>query len=558
MIASSEAPVTEFPLKSTAESTNRIEFLVDWFEQFAGTIGLPCACYERDTHHVIARSDGLFLPFTPIEFARQTTAIQGMEIHPIGYDLLYFLTPLPVNHNYLIGGFARTSQSNHSGERLPPFLETRDNAIRFEEWRETLPICDPRLLECLLTCSTQSANRHRREVLLQLEVHSLAQQVNETNQQIELLNKLTEDLRVSRPPEEFIALCLDRLYSVVDCGSCAIWLTQQPPPQGFQFRGDLSFDQTGFARLLKRFQQYNWSKAMVRNQLQDTLFGSVFPGLKNFVIASIGDDAQRLGWIVACNLSVGRDFGSAEASLFSSVAILLGTHLQKARLSEEQNDLELSFVRSLVSTLDSKDAYTRGHSERVALIARRLGEEFHLSQSDLDDIYLSSLLHDLGKIGVDDRILSKPENLTAEEFAEIQRHPMIGYEILSPLSNLQRILPGVRNHHEAFNGKGYPDRLQGEEIPFMARIIAVADAYDAMASDRPYRGGMPLPQLDDIFRRGSGEQWDPKVIEAYFAVRDEIHALFGSYSSTVGSLLDSMILNNSAIFQLRESLRPTV
>src|SRR5690606_28460528 len=104
---------------------------------------------------------------------------------------------------------------------------------------------------------------------------------------------------------------------------------------------------------------------------------------------------------------------------------------------------------------DAKDPYTRGHSERVALVARRLGEELELPEEDLHDIYLSGLLHDVGKIGVDDRILRKPGQLTDEEFLAIQQHPMIGYEILKGLKNLQKVLPGVRSHHETYNGKGY-------------------------------------------------------------------------------------------------------
>src|SRR4029078_2324324 len=126
-----------------------------------------------------------------------------------------------------------------------------------------------------------------------------------------------------------------------------------------------------------------------------------------------------------------------------------------------------------------------------------------------------------GKVGVDDRILAKPGQLTEEEFHQIQQHPMIGYQILCQLRNLAQILPGVRHHHEAFNGKGYPDKLRGEGIPLMARIIAVSDSYDAMVSDRPYRKGMPLDRLEEIFRRGAGEQWDPRVIEAYFQSKED-------------------------------------
>ena len=132
---------------------------------------------------------------------------------------------------------------------------------------------------------------------------------------------------------------------------------------------------------------------------------------------------------------------------------------------------------------------------------------------------------------------------------------MIGFLILQQLKNLKPILPGVRNHHEAFNGKGYPDKLKGDEIPLMARIIAVADSYDAMVSDRPYRKGMPLERLEDIFRRGANEQWDPRVIEAFFVVKEDIKQLCESYSPTRGNLLREKSPGRSGILSARTLLR---
>jgi HD-GYP domain-containing protein (c-di-GMP phosphodiesterase class II) len=214
------------------------------------------------------------------------------------------------------------------------------------------------------------------------------------------------------------------------------------------------------------------------------------------------------------------------------VASILATHQRNLELYRQHEDLLLGFVRSLVSSLDAKDAYTRGHSERVALIARRLGAELGLPPDDLRDIYLSGLLHDIGKIGVDDQILRKAGQLTREEFEQVKRHPVIGYNILCGLKNLQSVLPGVRHHHEAFAGTGYPDGLRGEQIPLMARIISVADSYDAMISDRPYRRGLRREKLEAILRDGAGQQWDPTVIAAYFAIREDIVRLCEFYAAS--------------------------
>jgi HD-GYP domain-containing protein (c-di-GMP phosphodiesterase class II) len=194
-------------------------------------------------------------------------------------------------------------------------------------------------------------------------------------------------------------------------------------------------------------------------------------------------------------------------------------------LFRELDNLPVQFVSSLVSTLDARDPCTRGHSERVAGIARRIGEEIGLSERELSDLYQSGLLHDIGKIGIQDAILQKEGRLTPEEFEEVRQHPEIGFRILSGLKNLRSVLPGVRSHHENYAGDGYPDGLIGESIPLMARILGVADAYDAMRSDRPYRRGMPVFRIEELFRADSGRQWDPSIIDAYFQCRDEIYEL---------------------------------
>ncbi|HEY3963643.1 MAG TPA: HD-GYP domain-containing protein, partial [Planctomycetaceae bacterium] len=259
----------------------------------------------------------------------------------------------------------------------------------------------------------------------------------------------------------------------------------------------------------------------------------------NFVLVPIANRSRRFGWIVSCNRKERDDFGTVHTSLLASVASILGTHQRNLELFQQREGLLLAFVRSLVSTLDAKDAYTRGHSERVALIARSLGLQLGLPPEDLHDIYVAGLLHDIGKIGVDDQILRKVGPLSQDELEQIKRHPVIGYNILAGLKNLQAVLPGVRHHHEAWHGQGYPDGLCGEGIPLMARIIAVADSYDAMTSDRSYRSGLSRERLEEILREGAGVQWDPQVVAAYFAIGDEVDNLCRNYSPATGNLLDS-------------------
>jgi putative nucleotidyltransferase with HDIG domain len=179
----------------------------------------------------------------------------------------------------------------------------------------------------------------------------------------------------------------------------------------------------------------------------------------------------------------------------------------------------------------------------VARIAVRLAEELGMPVAKRSDLYLAGLLHDVGKIGVEDVVLKKSGPLTPEEYLKIQSHVEIGVKIIKDLKKLQHILPGVRHHHESIDGTGYPDHLRGEAIPLEARILAVADSFDAMSSNRPYRARLSLAQIDSILRKGRGIQWDSAVVDALFACRSDLEmirqkglgeSLIGAVDMTLG------------------------
>lgn len=182
-------------------------------------------------------------------------------------------------------------------------------------------------------------------------------------------------------------------------------------------------------------------------------------------------------------------------------------------------DTSESILFSLAQALEAKDFYTRGHSERVADLAVRLSEVLGFSEKDEENMRRGGLLHDIGKIGIKESILLKPGKLTEEEMAHIRSHPARGYDICSPLKTLEPCLPIIRSHHERYDGDGYPDGLKGENIPLKARITAVADAFDAMTTDRPYRKGMATETALKIFENemDSG-QWDPQVVRALMKI----------------------------------------
>jgi HD-GYP domain-containing protein (c-di-GMP phosphodiesterase class II) len=238
-----------------------------------------------------------------------------------------------------------------------------------------------------------------------------------------------------------------------------------------------------------------------------------------------GDGQGPLGWIIAVNTVDDRPFAANEVDLIQPVASLIGTQRTNGRLYVELKDLLFGVIRSLTAAIDAKDPYTSGHSERVARIAVRLGEEMNLTVNQRGDLYLMGLLHDVGKIGIDDTILKKEGPLTADEYRVIQSHVSIGVHILNDLKKLHHLLPGVAHHHEQYNGTGYPGGLIAKSIPLPARILAVADGFDAMSSTRPYRRPLTPKAIDDILRKGAGIQWDPEVIAALFACRDEVELI---------------------------------
>jgi HD-GYP domain-containing protein (c-di-GMP phosphodiesterase class II) len=226
-------------------------------------------------------------------------------------------------------------------------------------------------------------------------------------------------------------------------------------------------------------------------------------------------------WIVVLSCDPERRLQESDVKLVVLIKrILLNYHSNMyARLKELLSGL----VNCLTATIEAKDPYTAGHSERVARIGVILARQMGLSSAEVSDVYLSGLLHDVGKIGIPDAVLQKDGALTREEYALIQEHVLIGDRIVASIRPFDRLRVGVRSHHEQYDGKGYPDGLAGERIPRLARILAVADACDAMMSPRRYRPAKTPPLIDRIFREGAGKQFDPEVVAHFAACRQQIY-----------------------------------
>ena len=196
----------------------------------------------------------------------------------------------------------------------------------------------------------------------------------------------------------------------------------------------------------------------------------------------------------------------------------LGGEKEKAFCGFGVDCMVQELAEALASAIDAKDGNTYGHSHRVGELAMALGSQLHLETPQLAELQVAAHLHDVGKIGIPDAILNKAARLTTEEFAVVQRHPVIGWQILRRISSFQQVARIVRHHHERFDGSGYPDGLRGEDIPLASRLIAVADSYDAMTSMRSYRKAVSAKEAWQELCRCSGSQFDPEAVKAFRAV----------------------------------------
>jgi hypothetical protein len=290
--------------------------------------------------------------------------------------------------------------------------------------------------------------------------------------------------------------------------------------------------------LVQRHRQRARQQSLVVN-LEPDMDGDPHEGsLRNFILVPMACTDQLQGWLIALNRDQSDDgsadspwrlshheFGSDEATLLESAASVIASHATTAELFREKEKLLVNVVRAIVSAVETRDAYTCGHSERVALFGQRLSRELGYAENDCERIHLTSLLHDVGKIGISDAALKKSGRLTEQEFEEIKRHPDLAWAILHDLEQLVDLFPGIVHHHERYDGGGYPDGLAGDDIPLDARIVAVADAYDAMTSNRPYRQGLSQEKTESILREGRGRQWDPNVVDAFLRIMPDVQKL---------------------------------
>ncbi|MHC5020384.1 MAG: HD domain-containing phosphohydrolase [Planctomycetota bacterium] len=259
---------------------------------------------------------------------------------------------------------------------------------------------------------------------------------------------------------------------------------------------------------------------LCRDAISDSRFSEggsiVLHGIRSALCVPVESSKEIRGALYVDNLQEAGAFDEEDMRLLAALGRLAGDALERALWVEKHDNLFYGLIRALVSTIEAKDQYTRGHTERVTTYSMAIGEEMGLTEEEKHTLQLGALLHDVGKIGIPEKILKKPGKLTPGEYEIMKRHPDIGADILEHIEGIGEISDIVRFHQEKFDGTGYPQGLKGDEIPLYDRIVGVADAYDAMTSSRSYRRNFSEEEVMKEFNRCAGFQFDRVVVEAFF------------------------------------------
>jgi HD-GYP domain-containing protein (c-di-GMP phosphodiesterase class II) len=344
-------------------------------------------------------------------------------------------------------------------------------------------------------------------------------------EEIVLLYNLGMNMRMTQSSASYLQMACDQLTQLIQVEGIAIFLERKIDEHRqlalSAGSGVMSID-SAYADML----QMNLTAELQDGK--DALTDSAVDGplkyqwpetVRSIIAVPLGKAERMLGYLVATNVLNKPDFDTTDIKLFNSVANQCMVFIENNHLFDELKELFIGCLKALTNSIDAKDQYTRGHSERVAYISRWIAERLSnvrpLSQKQIHYTYLAGLLHDIGKIGIGESVLRKNGRLSDEEFKTIQSHPQIGAGILSGIQQMKEIVPGVLSHHERMDGNGYPQGLKGDEIPLIAKIVSLADAFDAMTSRRVYREAMNLQKATAIIENSIGTQFDEEVARVF-------------------------------------------
>ncbi|HZL36538.1 MAG TPA: HD domain-containing phosphohydrolase [Tepidisphaeraceae bacterium] len=376
---------------------------------------------------------------------------------------------------------------------------------------------------------------------LEHELDSVSEQLASTYEELSLIYQVSGGMKVNRSSEDFFKqTCLDVL-PVMGVRAVGVALGPEAHSPGAVLFGQMELPAGIIARLggqLLSMLSVRKSALLINDLAANPQFKWLGEHARHLLAVPLQRYDKTLGCLFALDKEIG-DFDSADAKLLNSIANESAIYLENAKLFEDAHGLMMGLLHSLTSAVDAKDAYTCGHSERVALLSRHLSQAAGLGDYEVEQVYMAGLLHDVGKIGVPESVLQKTGKLTPEEFELMKKHPRIGARILQDVRQVKHLIPGVLHHHERFDGAGYPDGLAGAAIPLMGRIICLADSFDAMTSNRTYRKALPLEVALTEIRRCAGTHFDPELAEAFLGTNaDRYRELLLDHQQKSRKLLD--------------------
>jgi HD-GYP domain-containing protein (c-di-GMP phosphodiesterase class II) len=356
----------------------------------------------------------------------------------------------------------------------------------------------------------------------QRDLATFSRQLAESYEEINLLYRLGQSMNELEAPVRFVRLACDELHAVLSFGwVAAYFLPECDAARSLQDELVFSGEPPCNAAILR-----DHARRVIRALegsdkaiLESEDAGPLLTGGTQLLVNPVVNHGVVVGAIFA-GAKRGEDklASSSDQKMLGAAAGSLGVLLENAGLYEDQQSMFLGTLEALTTSIDAKDPYTCGHSERVAYLAARLAAEIGVPKETCERIHIAGLVHDVGKIGVPEAVLCKPGRLTDDEFALIKKHPEIGHQILQDIKLMDDVLPGVLYHHERYDGRGYPHQKKGEDIPLMARIIGLVDAFDAMSSNRTYRAAMNREKVLEEVRKGAGSQFDPSLAEAFLKI----------------------------------------
>lgn len=359
---------------------------------------------------------------------------------------------------------------------------------------------------------------------LELEKKALGRETLEKYKEITLLYDIAEKLTASLDPKEAAQLVADEAKRLIKADNISVMLKNEEtgmfellassgrelhPGEGLK----IGIGIAGSVVL-------NGRAEIVNDIMSDARYVSGAIRVSSLMCAPLKIKDRVIG-VIYISSEEPVHYTAEDLKLLSALAFQAAADIENARLYDSLKETFLTTVHTLAETIEKRDPYTGGHTKRVMNYSVAVGRVLGLSDLEIERLELAAVLHDIGKIGIKDCVLLKKRKLTADEFEDIKMHTIYAEEILDHIRHLKGVIPGVKHHHERYDGSGYPDRLKGDGIDIIARIISVVDAFDAMTTDRPYRKKMELARAFDELRVNSGTQFDPKVVEAFFKAYDD-------------------------------------